>query len=112
MKKLSLFITALMLGLTATAFAGNPKGEAKELKGVETTASTNSSSMYWYDVQYDASNNPFVSAGTTPTQGERENVEGECEPGDEKLCKVGYSTAQTLPINNLQGAEDQITRSE
>ena len=104
-------MTALMLGLTVTVFAGTPKGETKDPKKAEASTAT-SASLYWYDVQYDASNNPFVSASTTPTQGERENVEGECEPGDEKLCKVGYSTAQTLPINNLQGAEDQITRSE
>ncbi len=103
-------MTALMLGLTVTVFAGTPKGETKDPKKAEAAANTSGSSFYWYDVQYDAFGQPYVPAGSTPTQGERDKVEGECELGNDKLCKVGYSNAQTLPINDPETAPEQIKR--
>ncbi|MGE9310483.1 hypothetical protein ACLOAU_02500 [Niabella sp. CJ426] len=111
MKKI-LFSAALMMGFAVVSVAGTPKSESKPTE----TQSTNKSgqSLYWYDVVYDGSHQDgYVPNGTTPEQGERSEMEGDCPQGEAKLCKVGFQSQQTLPISseNLGNATENITRS-
>ena len=110
MKKI-IFSAALLMGFAVVSFAGNPKGSATSTESPTEAKTTAQTSYYWYDVQYDAFGQPYVPAGSTPTQGERDKVEGDCELGNDKLCKVGYSNAQTLPINDPEAAPEQIQRA-
>jgi len=107
----NLILSALMMGAAAISFAGNPKVEGKDATTTRTEEKAGAQ-LYWYSVQYDASHtNGFVASSTTPVHAEREQMEGECTPGNDKLCQVGYSSPQSLPITDLSTSDDDITKS-
>ncbi len=110
MKKL-LFSAALIMGAAAVSFAGNPKGETKDANTAKTEAKAGNQ-LFWYDVVYDGAHpNGYVPTGSIPSQEERSEAEDGCPAGEAKLCKVGYSQTQTLPLEDFSTATDDIKRS-
>lgn len=114
-QKLVPALFALVMGLSFSASAGTPKGEARELKAeVTRNEKSTNSPLLWYIVSYDnpsAYPNGYVKAGTPVAyNGERSGAEAMeiCPDGNTLDCLRGFPTAPTLPTEDA--GEDQIQK--
>lgn len=116
MKKVSLFITALMLGLTLTTTAGTPKGETKEPKKAEASvASATSVNLHWYKVTYNATypNGAILSETDFEDVGEKEDITSPCPAGNNQDCLRAFEDElQAFPETMLPSSEDARIRKQ
>lgn len=111
MKKL-LFLSVVALSSAFVSFAGNPDKPAKPTSTSAETETQSGTTLFWYEVTYDASHpSGYIPSGTPLlVEGERAEAEdmSECSPGNVRDCVRGFSSQPTLPTSNP--GTDQIKK--
>ncbi|ULT38769.1 hypothetical protein KRR40_27245 [Niabella defluvii] len=109
MKKL-LFSAALTMGFAAVSFAGSPKGNTKEATPTKAEATSQTQTLHWYQVTYNATypNGAILNAGDYEDTGEKSEIVSPCEPGNNQDCLRGFAEElQTFPETTLPSSANE-----